>query len=148
MPTDEVPAGVLERAAAVPISDRATRPIAATVSVRGPALVLLAAIAASFLWPVPLLTAPDDGMVGCYTSGTSGVLMADATYGTRIVEHDAAVPVMWPYGFTGRHSGYQVEVVDTSGHVVARTGTQVQIGGGYTGDDPRSFLACGSVVSQ
>jgi hypothetical protein len=129
-------------------SDRATQPTPAGVPTRGPALVLLAAIAVSFLWPVPLLTAPDDGMVGCYTSGTSGVLTTDATYGTAIIENEAAIPVMWPHGFTGRNSGYQVEVVDTSGHVVARTGTRVQIGGGYTGENPRAFLACGSVVAQ
>jgi hypothetical protein len=148
MPNDEVPTVVLDRPAAVPTAGRGTRPTAAGVPTRGPALVLLGAIAASFLWPVPLLTAPDDGMVGCFTSGTHGVLLADATYGTTLIEHDAAVPVMWPHGFTGRHSGFQVEVVDTSGHVVARTGTRVQIDGGYTGENPRAFLACGSVVSQ
>jgi hypothetical protein len=129
-------------------SDRAKPPAAAGVPVRGPALVLLGAFVISFLWPVPLLTAPDDGMVGCYTSGTDGVLTADATYGTAIVENEAPIPVMWPHGFTGRRSGYQVEVVDSSGHVVARTGTRVQIGGGYTGENPRAFLACGSVVAQ
>jgi hypothetical protein len=136
MPNDEDPTA----------SDRAPRPVAAGVPTRGPALVLLAAIAISFLWPVPLLTAPDDGMVGCYTSGASGVLTADRTYGTALIENEAPIPVMWPHGYSGRRSGSQVEIVDTSGHVVARTGTRVQIGGGYTGENPRAFLACGSVI--
>lgn len=148
MPNDGAPTGALDDAGAVPTSGGATDPATARLPTRGPALVLLLAAAISFLWPVPLLTAPDDGLVGCYTSGASGVLTADATYGTAIIENEASIPVMWPHGFTGRRSGYQVEVVDTSGHVVARTGTRVQIDGGYTGENPRAFLACGAVVGQ
>jgi len=110
--------------------------------------VLFLAVVTSFLWPVPLWTAPDDGMVGCYTSGTFGVLTTDSTYGTAIIERDARVPVMWPHGYSGRRSVTGVEVVDASGHVVARTGTRVQIGGGYTGDAPRAFLACGPVQAH
>ncbi len=139
---------LLDGAAALPRPDRAPQPDAARVPVRGPALVLLLAIATALLWPVPLLTAPDDGMVGCYTSGADGVLTVDPTYGTAIVEHEAPVPVMWPRGYTGRRSISGVEVVDQSGHVVARTGTRVRIGGGYTGDAPRAFLACGFVQAQ
>jgi hypothetical protein len=110
--------------------------------------VLFLAVVTSFLWPVPLWTAPDEEMVGCYTSGTSGVLTTDSTYGTAIIERDARVPVMWPHGYSGRRSVTAVEVVDASGHVVARTGTRVQIGGGYTGDAPRAFLACGPVQAH
>jgi len=154
MPNDADPAGLLHGAGALPTSDRAALPAAAWVPTRRSALalvlglVLVLAFAVSFLWPVPLLTAPDDGMVGCFTSGASGILTVDATYGTAIIENDAPIPVMWPIGYTGRRSGSQVEIVDKSGHVVARTGTQVQIGGGYTGENPRAFLACGTVVGQ
>ena len=134
-------------------TDRATLPTGAHIPVRGPVIVLGLAIVLT-LWPgspVPLLTGPGvayDGISMCYTSFASGELTLDAAYGTAIVESDHPIPVMWPDGYTGRRSGSQVEVVDKSGHVVARTGTRVRIEGGFTGDSPRAFLACGYVLAQ
>jgi len=102
---------------------------------------------------VTLLTGPglgssgmgSSGMVGCYTNFALGELVDDPASGTAIVENDRRTPVMWPAGYTGRRSVWDVEVADASGHVVARTGTRVQIEGGYTGG---AFLACGYVLSR
>jgi hypothetical protein len=84
-------------------------------------------------------------------SGITGELVADTTYGTAILEtHQTKVgpetiawPVKWPSGYTGRRGGSQVEVLDGTGHVVARTGTRVQISGGYAGENPRVWSVCG-----
>ena len=96
----------------------------------------------------PLLTGSlggSESAVGCYTSGATGQLVTDAAYGTALVSRDQTTPVMWPKGYTSRSSGLEVEVVDKSGRVVARTGTQVQMEGGYTGG---AFFACGSVLNR
>jgi hypothetical protein len=42
-------------------------------------------------------------------------------YGTAIIEHIRPMPVMWAPGYIGRQSGSDVEILDTSGQVVART---------------------------
>lgn len=82
------------------------------------------------------------GAVGCYTSGTIGELVADPVAGTAIIERSGRrIPVTWPKGWTGRRSGWEVEVVDASDAVVLRTGTRVSLMGGYHTDG--SFLTCG-----
>jgi hypothetical protein len=90
---------------------------------------------------------PDEppGMVGCYTSGTSGQLVVDDVAGTAIIETQSAhrYAVTWPIGYTGRSSMGRVEVIDTRGQVVTRTGDWVNMSGGYWTDG--SFLACGEV---
>ena len=91
------------------------------------------------------------GGAGCYLSGIDGDLVTDQTYGTAILQGGSidgvpkvfSYPVKWPRGYTGRQSGSQVEVLDNGGRVVAQTGTRVHIGGGYEGDQPRYWLACG-----
>ena len=104
-------------------------------------------------WAVTLLTA-DGSAVGCFTSGITGDLVVDDSYGTAIVEvirmnngsQRSARPVMWPRGYTGQLSGSRVEVLDKSGHVVAQTGTRVHMLGGYGGDNPPSWVACDLVL--
>ncbi len=120
-------------------------------------VAMLAAICWAFFGPmrpsVPLLTGPglgasgmgSSGMVGCYTKFALGQLVEDLASGTAIIENDRRTPVMWPAGYTGRQSVWEVEVADASGHVVARTGTRVQIEGGYTDG---AFMACGYVLSR
>jgi hypothetical protein len=139
MKTNGVSAGV--------VKDR--RPAAAL------ALTLLLAIAAAgCTGSVSLLTGSGGagsaakGTVGCYTNFAQGQLVVDAAYGTAIVENGRATPVMWPEGSTARQSGSDVEVVNKDGSVVARTGGRYQIEGGYSGDNPRSFVACGYVLSR
>jgi hypothetical protein len=119
-------------------------------------ILMSAAMAGAICWSffgplrpsVTLLTGPglgSSGMVGCYTNFALGQLEFDSASGTAIVENDRRTPVKWPEGYTARQSGWEVEVADASGHVVARTGTRVQIEGGYTGG---SFYACGYVLSR
>ena len=84
-----------------------------------------------------------DGTVSCMTSSTNGDLVSDPVAGTALVEENGArYIVVWPYGWTGRSSGSEVEVLDKSGSVVVRTGNKVFLPGGYTGSHPRGFLTC------
>ena len=94
---------------------------------------------------------------GCYTDFIVGELVTDPTYGTAVIEHDPSgrnpdhsYPVMWLPGDTGRRSGSEIEILDRSGKVVARTGQVLKIaGGGWGGwgaDLPRVWVACGFVL--
>ncbi len=85
------------------------------------------------------------GTIGCYTSGTSGQLVVDDEAGTAIIEGSSGhrYPVTWPIGYTGRSSWGGVEVIDGRGNAVTRTGSWVNMSGGYWTDG--SFLACGEV---
>jgi hypothetical protein len=49
------------------------------------------------------------------------------------------VQVTWPRGFTARRSGSEVEVLDRFGEVVARTGAEIHLVGGY---ENGGFLVC------
>lgn len=108
--------------------------------------------------PAPLSTGNDpDGMAfngACYTNFASGTLIADPVYGTRIQDLTAMtepapiVPIMWPVGYTARHSGSEIEVLNGVGAVVAKTGNRYQIEGGYVGGDAPAFLACGYVLPK
>jgi hypothetical protein len=113
-------------------------------------LVLAGALAVvPFGDPTPLKTGSlypnaDPNMVACYTSGVSGDLVDDPVAGTAIIDevsHKRTL-VTWPIGFTARRSVFGVSVIDRQGHVVARTGTWVNLSGGYWLDN--SFLACTS----
>ena len=107
--------------------------------------LLLAVLA--LVGPLPLLTASDDP-VGCYTAGTTGMLIVDLFAGTAIVQEDmgeTTVPVRWPEGYTARRSWGQVEVLDTAGRVVARTGQRYYLPGGY---DNGTWLTCTDGVAS
>lgn len=77
------------------------------------------------------------GTVGCYPSYIEGDLVGDQGQGTAI----DTTPIVWPKGYTVRPSGPEREVLDETGHVVARTGTRVHLGGGLVGH-PSAFQAC------
>jgi hypothetical protein len=82
--------------------------------------------------PVELLT----GLTGCYaggesSSGMNGVLVPDPSYGTSF----GGMPVMWPMGFTGRHVGSEVEVLDPKGNVLATTGKTYHMSRAYVRTD-------------
>ena len=84
-------------------------------------------------------------MNGCYLMGTTGELLPDASAGTAIswdLDHKTH-PISWPSGFIGRSSGDQVEVLNLTGSVVARTGTRVSLLGGFEG---ATFIACGQYI--
>ncbi len=89
------------------------------------------------------LSGNSSGSVGCYTSGTSGDLVADPVSGVAIIEQSGRrVPVTWPIGWTGRGSWSGVEILDLRGDVHMRTGTHVYLMGGYWYVND-SFLTCG-----
>lgn len=114
--------------------------------------------------PVTILTGPGgitgntaSSYTGCYTDFIVGKLVTDPTYGTAVIDHDPngrnpdqRYPVMWLPGYTGRQSGSEVEILDRSGNVVARTDQVWKIaGGGWGGWDaslPRVWVACGFVL--
>lgn len=75
---------------------------------------------------VPLLTAA----LGCYAGGEQGMtaaLVADPHVGTTFNGR----PVMWPSGYTARHVGGEVEVLDARGNVKATTGRSYHISRAY-----------------
>jgi hypothetical protein len=105
-------------------------------------LALLAAVAACAPGePVALLTS--SGNPGCFVANTTGMLIADPSAGTAIIQEDMGkqtVGVRWPEGYTGRRSGNGVEVLDRAGHAVARTGERYELLGGYNTDG--TWAAC------
>ncbi len=113
-------------------------------------LAIAGGILATYGTPVALKTGslyPDapPGTVGCYTSGVSGQLVADDVAGTAIIESQSGhrYAVTWPPGYTGRRSLGEVVVVGERGNVITRTGSWVNMSGGFWKDG--SFLACGEV---
>jgi hypothetical protein len=112
-------------------------------------LVVAAVIIATYGVPVPIKTGAvypgqDPSRVGCYTSGVSGELVDDPTAGTAIIDSMGGqrALVTWPVGWTGRRTLFGVSVIDKRGNVAYRTGTHVDLMGGYWYVD-NSFLACG-----
>ena len=82
-------------------------------------LLGLAAWAQPWVPAVPLLTGVSADT--CYAGGEggrTGLLLPDERFGTRF----NGQPVMWPDGFKARPAGDQVEVLNSSGLVVATTG--------------------------
>ena len=88
---------------------------------------------------VVLLTGRE-GDTGCLLDVIEGELVADPNAGSVIVDGGVRTPIRWPYGFAGRRSGAEVEILDPSGHVIARTGTRIRLGGGAP--VPGVWLAC------
>jgi hypothetical protein len=106
--------------------------------------LVLAMLLAGCGGSVPLLTG---GSGSCLLNWFEGELVSDPAYGTAIIQRNGRpLPVRWPIGYTGRSSGLEVEVLDASGQVVVRTGSEVHLAGGYYGKDPRAWLACGDAV--
>jgi|SRR5215212_4124815 len=87
------------------------------------ALLLLLGCDATSTDRVELLTGLDSCYAGAQSPNFGGLLISDPEYGTRIDGR----PVMWPSGYTGRRVGTEVEVVDQSGNLVARTGREYRI---------------------
>jgi hypothetical protein len=89
---------------------------------------------------VVLLTARQGG-VGCPANFVDGELVFDAAAGSAII--DAAgirKPITWPYGYTGRRRDAEVEILDRTGSMVARSGTRIRLPGGEI--VPGTWFAC------
>jgi hypothetical protein len=78
---------------------------------------------------VVLLTMGGGG-IGCPLAVVDGDLVTDENAGSAIIDHGVRKRVKWPYGYAGRRSGNEVEILDRTGKVVARTGTRVRLVGG------------------
>jgi hypothetical protein len=106
-------------------------------------LGVVAVIVATYGVPVTIKTPDPNYSEGCYTSGTTGDLVTDSTAGTAIIESSGRrVVVTWPGGWSGRSSWRGVEVINRRGQIAYRTGTHVNLMGGYSYVDG-SFLVCG-----
>ena len=85
--------------------------------------------------PVAIAIRTDPYTPNCHTFATIGTLVPDEEAGTAIVEDHAAggrtVPVRWPEGFTARRVDGVIEVLDSHGRVIARTGQHAEFAGGY-----------------
>lgn len=105
---------------------------------------------------VPLAAQSGDTQIGCVLGATTGALVPDPEYGTRIVvDGGSEVPVMWPPGFSARLDGAEVAVLDTDGYPIATTGDRYRLTGGFLGraGDALSypfpvFWACGPVSTS
>jgi hypothetical protein len=99
----------------------------------------------------------------CFVDYAEGPLVVDPTYGTAIIDTDVRattpIPVAWSSGFTARRLGPEVVVLDPHGNVVAVTGRNYRIAGGYVAAGGSSginwpdlpvgvFLACSFAVQQ
>ena len=90
---------------------------------------------------VELVTISPRGEIGCWLIPTYGELVADPEFG---VAFKHGLPAVWPIGYTARRVGTEVEVLDSYGKVVARTGIglqQIWWGGGTT-NGPGSGYIC------
>ena len=110
------------------------RRFAPTALVVAGVIMLAAALVMWRLSPgpsVPLWT----GSSLCYLSSAQGELVAEPISGVGIIENFGGLAsvtrIRWPDGYTARQSGSVVEVLDQRAIVVARTGTRMQIQGGY-----------------
>jgi hypothetical protein len=88
-----------------------------------------------------LLTGDPLGGELCYLATASGRLVVDPSHGTAIIGSGGTVDgrtiVAWRPGYTARRIGFEVEVLDPQGRVVATTGRSYLIPGGYV--DPGEF---------
>ena len=131
-----------------PIRARLSRPLVAfmlalAVAVVGGGLALVNRTPGV---PVALLTidAADPMNGACFLSFIEGELVTDPVSGTAIIGRNGGepdrFPVMWPAGWTGRRTVLsEVEVLDPTGKVAARTGTRVHLAGGVRSN---AWLAC------
>jgi hypothetical protein len=133
--------------------------LAAVVLHIGVALLVLGCgnpgLAADPASAVQLVHGPD----WCFTSGITGTLIVDPTYGVALsTDPDpegltVTMPIAWQSGFVGRRVGSEVEVLSPDGTVVATTGRRYTVpGGGVNGAwlsppiPTRVHVACGDIT--
>lgn len=94
---------------------------------------------------VILLTAGRDG-VGCPANVVEGQLVFESTAGSAIIVDGISKLIRWPYGYAGRRYATEVDILDQTGTVVARTGTRIRLGGGES--ETGTWLACPGPVTK
>lgn len=84
----------------------------------------------------PVQKAGLDGM----TALLEGKLELDNGY-LRVKYFDNNYLLIWPYGFSLRTEGEEIQVIDSNGQVVARVGDKIRVGGGErTGEKAKEFI--------
>jgi hypothetical protein len=91
--------------------------------------------------PVTIKTLDRTSQERCYLMGVAGDLVTDPTAGTAIIDRGGRTVLTWPNGWTARSSGSEVEVLNRNGQVAYRTGTHVDLMGGFSHDN-ESFVVC------
>lgn len=80
---------------------------------------------------ITLLTQPAPAQ-GCDDALAQGTLVPDPRSGLALASGNGErTPVMWPFGYSARLVDGVIELVDSSGALVAREGDMVQMGGGF-----------------
>ena len=93
---------------------------------------------------VTIKTLDPTSQESCYAMGVAGNLVTDPTAGTAVIDDMSGHRdvVTWPHDWTARSSGSEVEILDRKGRVAYRTGTRVNLMGGFSHVDG-SFVVCG-----
>ena len=96
------------------------------------------------LFQVPTQAPDPAGNKACMAALLIGTLVIDPRWGLAVAPADAPVmKVVWPNGYVGRHLDGVTELLDGRGHVVARAGDQIEVGGGIGAADDPTWFACG-----
>ena len=96
------------------------------------------------LFQVPTQAPDPAGNNSCMAALLIGTLVIDPRWGLAVAPGDAPVmKVVWPNGYVGRHLDGVTELLDGRGHVVARAGDQIEVGGGIGAADDPTWFACG-----
>jgi hypothetical protein len=105
------------------------------------AVVLGACSATVSPTPLPLLTQASPAAI-CMFARYGGTLVVDSVTGLGLDNDGRISHVRWPFGYTARPDGAAVLRIDPQGHVLARTGDRVAIGGGYGSAGDGAIVAC------
>ncbi len=95
---------------------------------------------------ITIATQPPGDVVACMTALLSGTLVLDGRTGLGIAgvditgSGDEVVPVRWPNGWVALET-VPVVLADADGHIVARVGDRMALGGGLDGPG-ETWVAC------
>jgi hypothetical protein len=91
---------------------------------------------------VPTRGAPAGGVIACMDALAGGTIVDDPRWGTALAQDDGIrMQVVWPAGYAARRIDGVLELLDESGHVVARAGDRVLVAGGMGAG--QAWFACG-----
>ncbi len=93
---------------------------------------------------IPLRTAASDDNGMCRTALGGGLLVLDPVSGLGFGVHDGLIThAIWPHGWTATQDGSVVTLLDAAGRVVAHTGDQLRVGGGWASQNEWEVCSTG-----